>query len=378
MNELTKICVEAEADRRPLTRHNGIVVCVDIAESRSKNFVRELERKGFSAVHFETTTQRAALLRLRAFIGVLKRSDFVLCGAPLRSHLLWMIVARWFGRPWILDLPMDVAAWPFPTRWHCRWQVTIVSRLADYVLTLKSREYLVDKFGLRKDRVLFVESCPDRSVIEIATTAAPQFRPRPGSFVICCSGCHAPHRLERFMPIFESLLTHVANAELLFIGAPDKPCIVGSKRYAKERGLTERVHFVPIIASVVDFHATVAQCDLWVATLGDDTLQGRQELRMELLEVGLLGKPVVAARTPGLLQHEFADGEQIIFVDPADPVASALKIAKFIQQPELLGQLGESLRQRVLERFSLPKAVDHLLSTVSKHYGEREGRWPIV
>jgi glycosyltransferase involved in cell wall biosynthesis len=51
-------------------------------------------------------------------------------------------------------------------------------------------------------------------------------------------------------------------------------------------------------------------------------------------------------------------------VDPADPEASALKIAKLAKNPGSLAQLGQHLRARVLERFSLQEAVDHLLDAV--------------
>ena len=367
MPELTQVSTKAAAEPDGLKQHRGIVVCVDIGETRPKNFIRELERKGFLAVHFETRTKWAVLSQLRAFVNAVRCSSFIICGTPLRSQLLWMFVARCFRRRWVLDVPMDITEWPFATRWHCRWQVKILSRLSDYVLTLKTRDYLTGKLGLRKERVLLLESCPDESVIRMGKSAQPRFQPRPGSFLICCTGCHPAHRLERFMPVFEALAKLAPNAELLFIGATEQPTIQESQRYAIERGLAERVHFLPTIKPVDEFHATVNQCDLWVATLGDDTLQGRHEFRMELLEVGMLAKPVAAVETPGLLQHQLRDGKEIIFIDAANPETSARKIAQFISEPESLARVGQQLRQLVTERFSLSEAMDYMISKVSGH-----------
>jgi glycosyltransferase involved in cell wall biosynthesis len=170
------------------------------------------------------------------------------------------------------------------------------------------------------------------------------------------------------MPTFESLIAMIPNAELLLIGDPEQPSIVESKRYAEAKGFLDRVHYLPVIRPPEDFYATIAQCHMWVATLADDTLQGRHELRMELLEVGLLGKPVVAARTPGLDEHGLADGQELIFVDPADPEGSARKIDEFIKKPNMLADLGRRLRVCVIEQFSLSDAVDRLLLAVSSRH----------
>ena len=150
------------------------------------------------------------------------------------------------------------------------------------------------------------------------------------------------------MPTFQSLRALIPNAELLLIGDPEQPSIIQSKQYAADKGFAERVRAIPVIDPPEDFYATIAQCQVWVATLGDDTVQGRHELRMELLEVGLLGKPVVAVRTPGLIEHGLSDGRELIYIDPSDPVRSAAKLAELIQKPKLLANLGTRLRTCVV------------------------------
>ena len=141
--------------------------------------------------------------------------------------------------------------------------------------------------------------------------------------------------------------------------------MIQCNRYAQATGFSNRVHVLPVIKPVQDFYATIAQCDLWVATLGDDNVQGRHEFRMELLEVGLLSKAVVTAATPALIEHGLSEGRELLYIDPSDPKGSALKIAQFAKQPESLRHLGERLREHVVQEFSLTKAVDVVLESLA-------------
>jgi glycosyltransferase involved in cell wall biosynthesis len=353
----------------------GRIVTLNIVEVRTSNFVQELERRGFQVSRFDVKNWRAAFARLVPFTRAILGSDAVLCGAVVPFQIPCILAAKLLRRPVIIDFPMDLTVWPFLTLPHWKWLVELNLRLADGVLTIRSREYVIAKFGLSKQRVRFVENCPDLALVPAVAGGRPRFLPSPNSFVICWSGGHAHHRLERFMPTFEALLELVPNVELLLIADPALPSVVESKRYAESAGFGDRVHAVPIILPTQDFYATIAHCHLWVASLGDDTLQGRQELRMEFLEAGLLHTAVIAAPTPAFLQHGFTDGREIIYIDPSDPRASALKIAEFARRPELLKQLGERLRAHVLQNFSFDKGVDDMLqmlmpgqvAPVSKH-----------
>ena len=186
--------------------HCPSVIALNIGESRTANFVRELERRGFRATHFHTRSWSTVLLQLLPFIKILVRSDFVLCGTMIPLQIPWMLVARLFQVPCIVDCPMDLTEPPFPTARSWRWLVTLTLRCAAVVLTIRTRAYLISKLGLNKRRVMFVESCPDQAQVEASLLATSRFRPRQGAFLICCSGGHPQHRLERIMPIFELLI----------------------------------------------------------------------------------------------------------------------------------------------------------------------------
>lgn len=359
----------------PAPEDHRSVLALNIGESRTENFVRELERRGFQITRFNTSNWAAIFVQLLRFIKALVRSDFVLCGTMIPFQIPWMLLARVLRRRCIVDCPMDLTELPFPTARHWRWYVALTLKCADLVLTIRSRAYLVAKLGLNRRKVMFVESCPDQTQIEQSLLATPRFRASQGSFLICCSGGHAQHSLERFMPIFEALIQLVPKAELLLIADPATQFAIECHRYAQNAGISEHVHVLPVIKPVQDFYATLAQCDLWVATLGNDSVQGRHEFRMELLEVGLLAKAVVSAATPALIEHGLSSGRELLYIDPSDARGSALKIAEFAGKTEALRQLGENLRDRVVREFSLTQAVDEMLESVApRNAGLRKKR----
>jgi glycosyltransferase involved in cell wall biosynthesis len=374
MGDMITTDTHAAADDLAIPARYSEIVGLNIWEARTKNFVRELERRGFRFTRFETGTWRALFRQSWPFIKTILRSESMLCGTVFTVQLPWILLAKLLRRRVIIDFPMDSTAWPFLTLRSWKLQVALQLRLADTVLMIKSRAYLIAKFALNRQRVNFIESCPDVELVQRGQWGRPRYKPRTGTLLICWSGGHVHHRLERFMPIFDLLQKLLPHAELLLIADPTKPSVISTLRYAEGAGLSDRIQAIPLIVPSEDFYATIAQCDIWVATLGDDTLQGRQELRMELLEAALLGKAVVAAPTPGLLEHGFTDRREIIFVDPLDPQGSALKLAEFARNPEMCTQLGERLRAYVIEHFSLKKSIDDMVDALwptKQLYGSR-------
>jgi glycosyltransferase involved in cell wall biosynthesis len=259
---------------------------------------------------------------------------------------------------------MDITEWPFLTIRHWKWFVTLMLWSADRVLTIKTRSYFSTKFHLRQKSIITIEHCPDPEMVASGIQGKVHYRPPAGSFVVCCSGAAPQHRLERFLVIFEKLLALVPGAKLLIIADPERPLVRFAKEYAQTAGFSECITYLPFIKPIEDFFATVKQCDLWVATMGDDTLQGGLELRMELLELGLLGKAVVAAPTEGLKAHELLDGKHLIYVDPREPDAAASRLAMLAGDRGALEDLGRELQQVVRARFSLRTAVDSLLKSL--------------
>ena len=92
-------------------------------------------------------------------------------------------------------------------------------------------------------------------------------------------------------------------------------------------------------------------------------------MRMELLEVGALGRAAVFAPTPALEMHGFRDGDNLILIEPDDPEASASRLARYLRDEEELRRVGARLREHVLAKFSLAESVERLLNSVEGDAG---------
>lgn len=335
-------------------------------ESRTQNFKRELLRRGWQVRELRCSSWLEAVRGLTQCLSAARRSRFVLAGVGFPWQGLWLSLARALRRKIIIDCPMDVTVKPFPEAWHWKKMLGYFFRRADVFLTIASRGYMVSKFRLDPSRVLFLESCPDLEQIRLSEKARPRFHAPPGSVLIGYSGVAEWQRIERFVPIFKALRTLLPNVVWLVVSDLDSPMIQRLRREAAAAGVQDAISFIPVIKPVEDFFATISQCHLWIGHLGDDTLLGRHELRMELLEMGALGKPVVFAPTPALEKHGFVDGENVILIDPGDTGGSAQRIARYLSASSELRQVGVRLRQYVLENFSLQQGVEKLLTLVEE------------
>ena len=355
-----------------------LVVGVNLNESRTRNFAEELRRQGYQVEEFRIARLGELLARGRKLLGALRRADFVLMGPSIPWGLVVAYLARILETPVVLDCPMDIAEWPFAPARRYRRMVGILLRSVKVVLTIETRRYFKDKYRLSEGVLVFVESCPDEKSIAEARRSNPRFTKPPGSFVVCCSGGAVQHRLERFLPVFEKLTSLVPHAILLVVADPLQPLAIAAEKLKARPELSTKIVISPIINSTEEFFATMLQIDLWVATLGDDTIQGARELRMELLAVAQLGRPIVAVKTEALLHHGFEDDSTIIYIDP-EPGAAAAKLAALAVQPERLEQIGTRLKEIAVRRFSLREAAERIIGSVSDRslrspVGRRGGR----
>jgi glycosyltransferase involved in cell wall biosynthesis len=337
-------------------------IFLNAGESRTLNFMRELRRRGWLVSEFRCLSWAEAARGLWPYARAARRSRFVVAGVAFPWQAPWLLLARALGLKIIIDCPMDVTVRPFSEARHLKRMLAYFSRRADLFLTIASRSYLTSTLGLDASKVLFLETCPDLEQIGRSAAARPRFEAPAGDFLIGYSGVAEWQRPERFVPIFKALRELVPNVTWLVVSDPDLPMIRRLRERAEESGVAGGVRFLPVIKPAEDFFATMARCDLWVGHLGDDSLLGRHELRMELLEMGALSRPAVCARTPALELHGFADGDNLILINPDDPAASARRLADYLSTPGELRGVGERLRRHVLENFSLTHAVDELLA----------------
>lgn len=346
--------------------YSPVAVVLNAEESRTQNFRRELLRRGWRIEEFTCKNWQDVIQKGYGYLRALRGARFVLAGMGFPWQGVWLLLAKFLGRHVVLDCPMDVTEKPFAHAWHWKKLIGFFSRRADIFLTLASREYLIQKFGLDSERVLFLENCPDLERIERGLRAPPVFRFPQGSIGICSSGVVPWHRFDRFVPVYKHLRSRLPNLVWLIISDLDSEMVRRLREQAQELRILDSIQFLPVIHPFESFVATVAQSHLWVSHLGDDSLLGRQELRMELLEMGVLAMPAVAVSTPALEMHGFVDGKNIILINPDDPEGSAERISHCLKHPSESKHLGDSLRQHVLERFSLAESIDRLVDAMGK------------
>lgn len=337
---------------------------INAGESRTQNFRRELERRGWEVEELRCASWSEVLRNSRACAGAIRRSRFVLAGVGFPWQAPWLLLARMLGRKIVVDCPMDVTVKPFSEARHMKAMLRYFARRADVFLTIASRAYLVPKLGLDSSGVLFVESCPDLEQIKRSEGARPRFESPEGGALVVYSGVAEWQRAERFVPVFKALRRLVPGVTWLVISDLGSPMIQRLRREAGAAGVLDAIEFLPVVKPAEDFYATVARCDLWVGHLGDDSLLGRHELRMELLEVGALGRAAVFAPTPALERHGFGDGDNLILIEPDDPEGSAARLASYLSDEDELRRIGARLREHVLANFSLSRSVDRLLASV--------------
>jgi glycosyltransferase involved in cell wall biosynthesis len=120
---------------------------------------------------------------------------------------------------------------------------------------------------------------------------------------------------------------------------PDRPRI---EEFARALRVAPWVHFT---GAVADLCPWLRRADVvWVPSLAD---RGRGAA----LEAMAAGRPVVAARWPGLAEvvEEWVTG---LLVPPADKAALARQTRLLLAEPELRRRLGEGGRQRAAKSFS--------------------------
>jgi glycosyltransferase involved in cell wall biosynthesis len=80
---------------------------------------------------------------------------------------------------------------------------------------------------------------------------------------------------------------------------------------------------------------------------------------MVMVEAMSMGKPVIATETQA--PSDFViDGETGLLVPPNDPVSMRNAILSFIQNPEMVREMGLQARRRVEENYSLARFYDRI------------------
>lgn len=147
---------------------------------------------------------------------------------------------------------------------------------------------------------------------------------------------------------------HHPAATCVVVGATqprgaDREYRAGLERLAREQGVAGRVAFTDFVEQIADVYAAA---DVVVNPARFPEPFGR--VAPEAL---LAGCPVVAANVGGV-PEVLADGRDALLVRPEDPDALAGSILRLLEDHELVAQLVEAGRARILSEFSEERGAD--------------------
>jgi len=256
-----------------------------------------------------------------------------------------------------IDL-LDLTDRPFlrPVVWAINFLTLHAARV---VILLAGRQHIVRRYRLPERKALLVYNCPDRRLFHpLEHRHDPR---RPLTFLY-----HGEllwwHGLERFLPVLDAIRRR-RPARLVVCGRfyPTVFRLLGVAAGRREvevkrqlAALLERpdVEYRGRVPLEILQHL-MAEADFHISLLNNDDEQARTELRTGLLEAMLAGMACLHAPTPGLVPGLFRDGENILLIDPRDPVAAADKILALADAPDRLDALRREAVRTVEEHFRL-------------------------
>lgn len=149
----------------------------------------------------------------------------------------------------------------------------------------------------------------------------------------------------------------VPDAHLLLVG--DGKLRKSYERLASDLGIVSRCHFA---GSVKDDGLVAAYRSADV--LAFPSTSAAEAFGLVAVEAQACGIPVVASNLPGV-RTVVADGETGFFVPVRDVDALADRLNRILKDADVRRKMGESARQRVLDKFTWTKHMDGLMKVYS-------------
>ena len=134
------------------------------------------------------------------------------------------------------------------------------------------------------------------------------------------------------------------------------------KAMVTEKGLADRIDFVPLVAQQ-KLGELYRRSDVVVlASEGEG-------FGLVLVEAGLTGRPVIAARSGGITDI-VEDGVNGLFFEVGDIESLAAKLKAIFADRSLRTRLGEGGHRRAMERFATPVLVDRVYEVFTSLVGQ--------
>ena len=138
----------------------------------------------------------------------------------------------------------------------------------------------------------------------------------------------------------------------------DGPLRSELEEHATQLGLKDKVIFEGFVPTET-LAQRFASCDAFVLPATVDAKGDTEGLGVVLIEALLYGKPVIASDAGGI-RDIVIDGRTGLLVPPADPIALASAIEKYMDDPALASRLASAGKAHVEREFSWDAITDQL------------------
>jgi alpha-1,3-rhamnosyl/mannosyltransferase len=273
---------------------------------------------------------------------------------PLRARALGLdlLHSPYFIKPYVgLPCPSvvtiyDLLGWRFPQtlsprgRLLYRLTMGMAVRGANALITISqsARDDLAARYRLPKERIVVTPLAASRRFAPQPPEAVDKARARyglPESYVLYL-GSNKPHKnLERLVLAWERAGERASGAQLILAGHEDVKH-PQARRLVAERGMTERVRFLPNVADD-DLAALYSGAAVFAF------VSYYEGFGLPPLEAMACGAPVLCANTSSLPE---VVGDAALTVDPYNMIEIAEGLTRLLSQPAL----RRDMRERGLRR----------------------------
>jgi glycosyltransferase involved in cell wall biosynthesis len=249
------------------------------------------------------------------------------------------------GTPMVYRQISDPQFWATTAARRLRTRVMLARASRVVALSDVYREYLEENIGISPDRTRVI---PNGVPAECFPFVDPVDRPRvraglglPDRSTVLVVGALSP---EKRVELAIDAIARLPDAQLVVAGdGPERARLVEHAA----RSARQRVHFVGAVPDPSSFYAAADVVVLTSATEG---------MPASLVEAGLCGVPVVAARVGGV-SNIVEDGVTGTLVDVTHPGALVGALQAVLADPARARLLGAAARERCRARFTLDSLV---------------------
>ncbi len=244
-----------------------------------------------------------------------------------------------------------------PSEWPKRWYQRLVGRhtmawaAAIIAITAAERNDFIRRFGIASSRIIIspngVSPSPAIEIDQISLRAA--------SFVLFVGRLAVIKAPDLLVEAFAAISTSFPDINLVMIG-PDCGMRAGLEARVRELGLSERIRFLGFVdeSQLQSFYERAALL----------AVPSRSEvMSIVALEAAAMGTPVLLTKSCGFNEVGEIGGGLVVDVNPR---AIAEGLATMLSDRAALQEMGQRLRQFVLEHYSWPKVARNLLDELAK------------